>query len=118
MAAQVKPNLEQGFGKSMETLVIPMPVYNILTRLTGESRPDISLSLAIKDLVRLRAEEARSKIAAFERKHGMDFAAFEQARKAGKIPEAHSYAVEQDDWEWEAAVTDLATLEQVAEWLL
>jgi hypothetical protein len=118
MAVLTKSGLTQDFGKSMETLVIPKPVHNLLTRLTGESRPDVSLSLALKDLVRLRISEARSKIAVFERKYGMEFAAFEQARKTGKIPEAHSYAVEQDDWEWEAATTDLTALEEVAEWLV
>ena len=118
MAVLTKSGLTQDFSKGMETLVIPKPVHNLLTRLTGESRPDVSLSLALKDLVRLRISEARSKIAIFERKYGMEFAAFEQAHKAGKIPEAHSYAVEQDDWEWEAATTDLTALEEVAEWLV
>jgi hypothetical protein len=118
MVVQTEPGLAKDFGKSMETLVIPRPAYNLLTRLTGESRPDISLSLALKDLVRLRTNEARSKIATFERKYGMDFATFEQAWQTGGIPDAHSYAVEQDNWEWEAATTDLAELEKVAEWLV
>lgn len=101
-----------------EILVIPKPVYNVLYRLTGEPRPDVSLSLALKDLVRLRISEARSKIAAFEEKYGMGFAAFTEALKVGEIPDAHSYTVERDEWEWEAATTDLAALEELAEWLV
>jgi len=38
----------------METLVIPKSAYSILRRLTGETRPDVALSLALKDLLRLR----------------------------------------------------------------
>lgn len=116
VTADVKPSAtQQVFG---ETLVIPKPAYKVLYRLTGESRPDVSLSLALKDLVRLRIGEARSKIAAFEEKYGMDLAAFTEALKTGKIPDAHSYAVERDEWEWEAVMTDLAALEEVAEWLI
>src|ERR1041385_7610435 len=101
-----------------EILVIPKPAYNVLHRLTGESRPDVALSLALKDLVRLRLEAARARIIEFERKYGMTFAAFEEAWKAGKIPEAHSYPVEKDDQEWEAAVTDVAALDELAQWLI
>jgi hypothetical protein len=114
--ADVKSSATQPvFG---ETLVIPKPAYNVLYRLTGEPRPDVSLSLALKDLVRLRIGETRSRIAAFEEKYGIGFAAFTEALKAGEIPDAHSYAVERDEWEWEAATTDLAALEEVAEWLI
>ena len=113
-AIQAQP----GFGETTETLVIPKSAYNLLRRLTGESRPDISLSLAIKDLVRLRTNETRSKIVAFERKYGSNFAAFEQAWKEHQVPQAHSFVVEQDYWEWEAATTDLAALEEMAQWLV
>ena len=101
-----------------ETLVIPKPAYNVLRRLTGESRPDVALSLALKDLVRLRLEAARVRIAAFEQKYGMAFAAFQEAWEAGKISEAYSYSVEKDDLEWEAAVTDVAALEELNQWLV
>ena len=40
----------------MTILVLPKPAYNVLRRLTGQSRPDIALSLAFKNLVRLRLE--------------------------------------------------------------
>jgi len=103
---------------AIETLVIPKPAYNVLRRLTGESRPDVALSLALKDLVRLRLEAARAKVAAFEQKYGMKFDAFETAWEAGQIPDAHSYSVEKDDLEWEAATTDVTALEELAQWLI
>jgi len=43
----------------METLVIPKSAYSILRRLTGETRPDVALSLALKDLLRLRLASLR-----------------------------------------------------------
>jgi hypothetical protein len=103
---------------AIETLVIPKPAYNVLRRLTGESRPEVALSIALKDLVRLRLEAARTRIAEFEQRYGMTYASFEEAWKAGKIPEAHSYAVEKDDWEWEAAVTDVVALEELSQLLI
>ncbi len=102
----------------MDTLVIPKPAYNVLRRITGESRPDVALSLALKELTRFRLEAARTRIAAFERKYGMTFGDFDRAWQGGKIPDAHSYSVEKDDWEWEAATTDLAALEELARWLI
>ncbi len=39
---------------TVDPTVIPKPAYNILRRLTGESRPDIALGLALKELVHLR----------------------------------------------------------------
>jgi len=58
---------------NMDALVIPKPAYNVLRRITGESRPDVALSLALKDLVRLRLEETHAQIADFEQKYGMSF---------------------------------------------
>ena len=102
----------------VETVVIPKPAYNVLRRLTGESRPDVALSLALKDLVRLRLEAARSTSAAFEQKYGMAFSVFEQQWKAGKIPGPHGYTVEKDYDDWEAALSDVKALDELAEWLV
>ena len=101
-----------------EPLVIPKPAYNVLRRLTGESRPDVALSLALKDLVRLRLEVARSTSAAFEQKYRTTFNDFEREWKAGKISESHTYLVEKDHWDWEAAMTDVTALEELAQWLI
>lgn len=101
-----------------EAVIIPKPAYHILRRLTGESRPDVALSLALKDLVRLRLESVRSRIALFEGKYGVSFDAFEENWKAGRIIQPHAYEVERDYWEWEAATTDVTALEELAQWLV
>jgi hypothetical protein len=72
------------------TLVIPRPAYNVLHRLTGESRPDVALSLALKDLVRLRLEKSKSSITDFEQKYGISFSEFEEKWHKGEIPEKNS----------------------------
>jgi hypothetical protein len=102
----------------MTSVVIPKPAYNVLRRLTGETRPDVALSLALKDLVRLRLEAARTLAASFEQKYQLSFADFENSWQVGKIPAKHSYEVEQDYLAWEAAVTDERSLEELAEWLV
>jgi hypothetical protein len=98
----------------MDTLILPIPAYNVLRRLTGETRPDVALSVALKDLVRLRLEAAQSLIADFEKKYGMPFSEFQVAWQAGRIPAQYSYPVEQDYWSWEAAVSDLKALNELA----
>jgi hypothetical protein len=101
----------------MTTVVIPKPAYNVLRRLTGESRPDIALSLALKDLVRLRLEAARVLTTSFEQKYKMSFADFEKSWQSGRIPAKNSYEVEQDYLDWESAITDERALEELAEWM-
>jgi len=102
----------------VETVVLPKGTHNILQRLTGQSRPDIALSLAIKELVRLITKEAKEQISFFENKYGMNYAEFEKACDDGRIKDPFSYEVEKDDFEWEAAITDLASLEEMSQWLV
>jgi hypothetical protein len=101
-----------------ETVVIPKAMHNILRRLTGQSRPDVALSLAIKDLVHLRMEAVKTRIDGFEKKYGMTFSEFEKACEDGRIRDPYSYEVEKDDLEWEAAVTDRAVLEEILQWMV
>lgn len=101
-----------------DTVVLPKSVHNVLSRLTGQSRSDIALSLAIKDLVRLRVIETQTRIAEFEKKYGMTFSEFEEDCENGTIYDPYSYEIEKDDFEWEAAVTDLETLEEISQWLV
>ena len=101
-----------------ETLVLPKSVYNVLYRLTGASRPDVALSLAIKELAHLKLEAAKARVTAFEKKYGMTYPAFEKAWEAGQIPNRYSYEVETDYQDWEAAVTDTAALEELSQWLI
>jgi hypothetical protein len=90
----------------MVTDVISKPIYRILSDLTQEPRVEVALPLAVKDLIRLKLKETRERRQEFELRYGMDWATFEQAWQEGRIPDAHSYQVERDYWEWEAVVTD------------
>ncbi|MDD2923093.1 MAG: hypothetical protein PHQ36_12480 [Anaerolineales bacterium] len=102
----------------VEPVIIPKGIHNILRKLTGQSRPDIALSLAIKELVRLSMKESKAQIESFESKYGMSFAEFEKACDDGRIKDPFSYEVEKDDFEWEAAITDLASLEEMSQWIV
>jgi hypothetical protein len=73
---------------------------------------------AIKALIRLRLEEAREQREAFERRYGLEFQAFKEAWQEGLIENKHSYEVERDYWEWEAAVNDEERLKEMLETLL
>jgi hypothetical protein len=98
--------------------VITKPVYRVLSELTQETKVEVALPLAIKDWVRLRLKEARQEREGFERRYEMEFAAFQQAWQEGCIPNAHSHQVEQDYWQWEAAITDEQALQRMLETLL
>jgi hypothetical protein len=101
---------------SADTVIIPKGSQNILRKLTGQLRPDIALSLAIKELVHFRMEATKAKIAAYEQKYGMTYSEFEQAWKDEKIEDPYSYPVEQDYMQWETALIDLKSLEEILEW--
>ena len=99
----------------MDTLILPKPAYNVLRRLTGETRPDVALSIALKDLVRLRLEAAQAVISTYEEQYGMPFGEFQQAWQDGRISAQYSYAVEGDYLAWEAADSDVKALQDLAE---
>lgn len=86
--------------------VISKPIYRVLADLTQQPRVEVALPLAIKDWLRLKLAEADARQRAFEKRYGMDFEAFQRAWQADLIPNRHTYEVESDYWEWEAAVTD------------
>jgi hypothetical protein len=100
-----------------KSATFPNSVYEVLRLLTNESRMDVSLPLALKDLLRLKMKDLDEKIAAFEKKYGMPYAEFEQACVDERIEDSYSYAIEKDDWEWEALLTKRKELEIVAQWL-
>jgi hypothetical protein len=78
----------------------------------------IALPIAIKDWVRLKLKEVREQREAFEQRYGMDFDGFKEAWRDGRIANKHSYEVERDYREWEAAVTDEERLQDMSENLL
>ena len=97
----------------METSVISKPIYQILADLTREPRVEVALPLAVKDWVRLKLKEAVEQKTIFSQRYEMDFESFKRAWHEGRISDAHSYEVERDYWEWEAAVTDEARLSDI-----
>jgi len=98
--------------------VVSKPTHKLLQDLTGEPRPEIAISLVLKDLIHLRLDAAKASIAAFEEKYGMEFSHFEKSWEEGEIAEPYSYPVEKDYWEWEAAITDKAKLEKLQDSLI
>ena len=98
--------------------VISKPIFRVLTDLTQENRLEVALPIAIKDLLRLKRKESQEQMEAFEQRYGMDFSTFRQAWGEDRIADKHSYAVERDYWEWEAATTDEARLQEMLENLL
>lgn len=104
----------QGVSEMTET-AISKPIHKILTDLTGETRLDVALHLATKDLVRLKLKEAEEQRKQFEERYQMDFETFKQAWGEGQIADKYSYEVERDYWEWEAAVTDEKRLREMLE---
>ena len=94
---------------------ISKPVYRVLADLTQESRIEVVLPLAVKDLVRLKIKETREQREVFEQRHGMDFESFQRAWDEDQIANKYSYEVERDYWEWEAIRTDEARLQQMLE---
>jgi hypothetical protein len=93
--------------------VISKSIYKILTDLTGEARFEVALPLAAKELVRLKLKEVEEQIKQFEQRYHIDFNLFKQAWNEDKIADKHSYEVERDYWEWEAAITNRARLEEM-----
>jgi hypothetical protein len=102
----------------MVTEIISKPVYRVLSDLTQEPRVEVALPLAIKDWVRLKLKEAQEQQEMFRERYGMDFPAFKEAWEEGRIPDRHSYEIEHDYWEWEAAVSDTDRLRKMQENLL
>ncbi|MCB0062085.1 MAG: hypothetical protein KDE19_08225 [Caldilineaceae bacterium] len=90
----------------MITDVVSKPVYQILNSLTGEPRVEVALPLALKELVRLKLQEAVHQRVSFEERYKMDFATFKMQWSDQQDDQSDSYVAEQDFWEWEAAVTD------------
>jgi hypothetical protein len=79
------------------------------------SREKLMERMLARDLVHLRLQEAEEQRKRFEERYQMAFEAFRRAWNEGQIPNKHSYEVERDYWEWEAAVTDEKRLRETLE---
>jgi len=97
----------------MVETVISKPIHKILTSLTGESRLDVALHLATKELVRLKLQEVERQIDEFENKYSLTFEEFKRAWENDQIADKHSYDVEKTYWEWEASIADRERLQHM-----
>jgi hypothetical protein len=89
------------------------PLHKILSRLTGQERFDMALHLATKDLLQLKMNEADHQLQEYENRYGMSFEEFRDAWENDNLPDRHSYEIEKDYWEWEAAFTDRERLQEM-----
>jgi hypothetical protein len=71
--------------------------------------------MTAKDLIYLKLKEAEELRERLADRYQMDLEAFKQAWNEDQIPNKHSYEVERDYWEWEAAVTDERRLRETLE---
>lgn len=99
----------------MSEVIVSKPIHKILTHLTGEERIDVALPLATRDLLQLKLKSYYEQIAKFEERYQMTFDQFKIAWESDQIPNKHSYEVEKDYWEWEAAVAERQNLERLLE---
>ena len=90
----------------IEENIVSKQLYKILTNLTGETRFDVALHLATKDLLQLKLQETDRTIRTFEEQYRMNFDDFKRIWEEGKIKNRYSYEVEKDYWDWEALVTN------------
>lgn len=93
--------------------IVSKQIHKILTDLTGETRFDIALHLATKELLRLKLQEVEREIKAFEERYCINFDDFKRAWDEGKIADKNLYEVEKDYWDWEALVTNREHLEEM-----
>ena len=102
----------------MEQVTISKSMHRVLSSLTGEHRADMAVELAAKDLLRLKVKEVEGQIKEFETRYQMRFPDFKQAWNTDGVPSKHSYEVERDYWDWEAAVDNAEKLRQMVDELL
>jgi hypothetical protein len=102
----------------MNQIAMSKPVHRILSSVTGEARADVALELAARDLLRLKLKEVEHQVAEFEKQYHQPFGDFKKAWHSDQIADKHSFQVEHDYWEWEAAVEDAKKYQQLLDELL
>jgi hypothetical protein len=105
-------------GATINQVAMSKSLYRILSSVTGENRADVALELAAKDLLRLKLKDVEQQIAGLTAKYNRSFAEFKQAWDLDQVPDRHTFEVERDYWEWEAAVEDAKKYQQFLDELL
>ena len=88
------------------TVLISEPVARVLQALTHESNLELAIVKVLKQLLEYKIKAALETMQTLEKKYGMTFLEYEQAWKEGRIADPYSYEVEQDGFNWEAAVSE------------
>ncbi len=101
----------------MSTLVLPKGTTQALRELTGESRPDVALLLALRDALAYRLTQIEKDLHTFESKYGLTFDRYRQQWEAEDRDEDYSWEAERDYLEWEGLVTRKHRLEGISAWL-
>jgi hypothetical protein len=89
----------------------------MVSQLTGKPDVNDALTRLLKDFFQLKIESLQEQIKLYEEKYGMSYAEFDEACRNEIIEDPYSYEVEKDDWDWEAAVTELEDVMEYQQWL-
>jgi hypothetical protein len=103
---------------TISTPTVPKAALQALTELTGESRFNVALLIALQDAVEHRLEKIDAAIQELEQKYGMSFEQFQAKGQAGELPDRLSYAVESDYFEWDGLLSRKKKLEKISQWLV
>jgi hypothetical protein len=101
----------------MSTLVLPKGTTQALRELTGESRPDVALLLALRDALAYRLAQIEKELHTFEKKYGMTFDRYRQRWESEDRAEDYEWEAERDYLEWESLATRKHRLEGISAWL-
>jgi hypothetical protein len=93
--------------------VVSKPLSQVLIKLTNQKSIDLALAVLVQDLIRLRLKEVAEARRAFEQKYSMTFEEFKEKWQAGLLLDRHAYEIEKDYWEWEGAVTNETSLQDL-----
>ncbi|NOH03793.1 MAG: hypothetical protein HND47_18430 [Chloroflexi bacterium] len=101
-----------------ETLVVPEAIYPYARRITGQSNFHLASLPAAKNTVQSRIKEAEALITGLENKYKMTFPELEEVCRDERIENPYSYEVEKDDWDWETAIEDHKSLDEIYRWII
>jgi hypothetical protein len=97
--------------------VISPQLLKALTDVTGEGQLDSALRIVTQEAIAHRRGQLAKQLRTLEQKYGMSFSHFDTQFQAGKIPQQHSYEVEQDYLEWEGLLCRQRRLQEIEDWL-
>ena len=97
--------------------VISPQLLKALTAITGEGQLDSALRIVTQEAIAHRLGQLAKQLRTLEQKYGMSFTQFDTQFQAGKIPQQHSYEVEQDYLEWEGLLCGQRRLQEIEDWL-